>query len=116
MVIRYVPDVGHLIWLDFDPSIGHEQAGRRPAIVLSPQSYNSKTSLVIVAPITSHKKGYSFEVELPLNSKISGVVLSDHLRNIDWNRRNVKYAGIAPRAVIKAVQERISLLLGLGSS
>lgn len=116
MVASYVPDKGHLIWIDFDPATGREQAGRRPAIVLSPAAYNGKTSLAIVAPITSQKKGYSFEVELPANSKISGVVLSDHLKNIDWSRRNVTFAATAPREVVKAVQDRIALLLGFTSS
>lgn len=116
MVTRYVPDVGDLVWLDFNPSVGHEQSGRRPAIVLSPAGYNSKTSLAVVAPITTQKKGYSFEVELPKSSRIMGVVLSDHLRNIDWNRRKATYAASAPPEVLRAVQERICLLLGFTTS
>lgn len=116
MVTKYVADIGHLVWIDFNPSTGHEQSGRRPAIVLSPSAYNSRTSLAVVAPITHQKKGYSFEVELPKNAKITGVVLSDHLKSIDWNRRKATYAGRAPAEVIRGVQERISLLLRLAST
>lgn len=113
MVAKYVPDVGHLIWIDFDPSVGREQAGRRPAIVLSPAVYNSKTSLAIVAPITNQKKGYPFEVELPPKSRLTGVVLSDHLKNLDWNQRHATFAGVAPPAVITAIQQRLVHLLAL---
>lgn len=116
MVTKYVPDLGHLVWIDFNPSTGHEQSGRRPAIVLSPSAYNSRTSLAVVAPITNQKKGYSFEVELPKDSKIAGVVLSDHLKSVDWDRRKATYAGRAPADVVKGVQERISLLLRLSSA
>lgn len=113
MVARYVPDVGHLIWIDFDPSVGREQAGRRPAIVLSPALYNRKTNLAIVAPITNQKKGYPFEVELPPKARITGVVLSDHLKNLDWNQRNATFAGVAPHDVVLAIQEKLVHLLAL---
>lgn len=116
MVTRhYVPDAGHLIKIDFDPQTGHEQAGWRPAIVLSPASYNRPTGLAIVAPITNQQKRYPFEVALPAGLKVSGVVLSDAVKNVDWRARNARYADAAPRPVLDAVRERLGLLLGLGS-
>ncbi|MFY9675855.1 MAG: endoribonuclease MazF [Terriglobales bacterium] len=116
MVTRhYVPDAGHLIKIDFDPQTGHEQAGWRPAIVLSPASYNRPTGLAIVAPITNQQKRYPFEVALPAGLKVSGVVLSDAVKNVDWRARNARYADEAPRPVLDAVRERLGLLLGLGS-
>lgn len=80
---EYVPDKGDLIWLDFNPQVGREQAGRRPALVLSPKPYNEKTSLAIVCPITSQIKGYPFEVPLPKNLPLAGVILSDHVKSLD---------------------------------
>src|SRR5207245_2851651 len=85
MVARaYVPDTGDLVWLTFDPQAGHEQRGRRPALILSPRAYNSKARLAIACPVTSHVKVYPFEVPLPPGGKISGVVLADHVKNLDW--------------------------------
>ena len=85
MVAReYVPDAGDLIWLDFTPQAGREQAGRRPAVVLSPRSHNEKTSLAVVCPVKSLVKGYPFEVGLPAGSRIRGAILCDHLKNPDW--------------------------------
>jgi len=81
---EYVPDSGELIWLDFTPLAGREQAGRRPAVVLSPRSYNEKTSLAVVCPVTSRSKGYPFEVAVPPGQSIKGVILADHLKNLDW--------------------------------
>lgn len=107
-----VPDAGHLVWLDFDPSAGREQAGRRPAIVLSPAAYNRKTSLALVAPVTSHAKGYPFEVALPATSKITGVVLSDHLKSVDWQHRHAEYADTAPDDVIDEIRRKLAALLG----
>jgi mRNA interferase MazF len=115
-VSRYIPRAGDLIWLDFDPQTGREQAGRRPALVLSPSSYNAKSTLAVVCPITSQKKEYPFEVELSTGGKIKGVVLSDHLRSVDWERRHALFAGRVPGQVLKAVQERIAALLGLSTS
>ena len=109
---RYVPRAGDLIWLDFDPQAGREQAGRRPALVLSPSSYNAKSSLAVVCPITSQKKGYPFEVDLPTGGKINGVIMSDQLRSVDWERRRADFAGKVPADVLRAVQERMAALLG----
>ena len=114
MVAReYVPETGDLIWLDFTPQAGREQAGRRPAVVLSPQSYNEKTSLAVVCPITSSAKGYPFEVRVPPGLRIGGVILSDHLKNLDWRRRQAQKAGKIPRAILEQVRSRIATLLEL---
>lgn len=109
----YVPDTGHLIKIDFNPQTGHEQAGWRPAIVLSPASYNRPTGLAIVAPITNQQKGYPFEVALPSGLKVSGVVLSDAIKNVDWRARNARFVDATPRNVLDAVRQRLGLLLGI---
>jgi mRNA interferase MazF len=109
----YVPDAGDLVWLTFDPQTGHEQRGRRPALILSPRVYNSKARLAIVCPITSHLKGYPFEVALPYGGKISGVILADHLKNLDWQARRVVFEAKAPAEILIDVRERIRALLEL---
>ena len=113
VVRNYVPDAGELVWLTFDPQAGHEQRGRRPALILSPRAYNAKARLAIACPITSHVKGYPFEVALPDDGKITGVVLADHVKNLDWNARRVEFAGTAPVEVLTEVRERLRVLLGL---
>lgn len=114
MVVRgYVPDTGDLIWLDFNPQVGREQAGRRPAIVLSPRAYNDKASLALVCPVTSRVKGYPFEVPLPKSLPISGVILADHLKSLDWRERRAEKAGRAPKQVVEGVLDRLAPLLGL---
>ena len=111
----YVPDCGHLIKIDFNPGAGREQAGWRPALVLSPASYNRPTGLAVVVPITNQETGYPFEVPLPPGLKVGGVVLSDAIKNLDWRSRKVRYLEPAPAALLGAVQERLGLLLGLGA-
>lgn len=114
MVVRaYVPDAGDVVWLTFDPQAGHEQRGRRPALVLSPRSYNVKARLALACPITSHVKGYPFEVALPQSGKISGVVLADHIKNLDWQARAIAFEAKAPADVVTEVRERLRVLLGL---
>ena len=114
MVVRaYVPDAGDVVWLTFDPQAGHEQRGRRPALVLSPRSYNVKARLALACPITSHVKGYPFEVALPQSGKISGVVLADHIKNLDWQAREIAFEAKAPADVVTEVRERLRVLLGL---
>ncbi len=108
----YVPEAGDLVWLDFDPQASREQAGHRPAIVLSPAAYNQRTSLAIMCPITSHVKGYPFEVSLPKGAGVSGVVLSDHLKSQDWRARRVRKVGKAPGLVLQEIRNRIGPLLG----
>lgn len=89
---KQAPKQGEIIWIDFDPQSGHEQAGRRPALVLSHTSYNQKLKRAFVCPITSKVKGYPFEVRVK-TATIDGVVLSDHFKNIDWTTRNMKLTG-----------------------
>ena len=85
--MAYIPDSGELIWLNFDPRAGHEQAGHRPAVVLSPKAYNSRTGLCLVVPVTSQRKGYPFELALPAKCHTTGVVLCDQVRSVDWKAR-----------------------------
>jgi mRNA interferase MazF len=108
----YIPDAGDLIWLTFDPQAGREQAGRRPALVLSPAAYNDKSSLALVCPISSRVKGYPFEVPLPDGLPISGVVLSDHLKSLDWTQRRAEFVARAPVEVISELLARLAPLLG----
>jgi len=107
----YVPDAGDLVWIDFTPQAGREQAGRRPAVVLTPRKYNEKTSLAVLCPITNHSKGYPFEVALLAGHRMSGVILSDHLKSLDWRQRNAERAGKLPPSILAEVLERISALL-----
>ena len=90
MVEAYIPDIGNLIWLNFDPQVGHEQAGHRPAIVLSPKAYNSRTGLCLVAPVSRQSKGYPFELTLPAGCATTGVVLCDQMRSLDWKARQAR--------------------------
>jgi mRNA interferase MazF len=99
----YVPRRGDVVWLDFDPHVGHEQGGHRPAIVISPDDYNRTTGLAIVCPITSKAKGFAREVPVPPGLAVSGVVLCDHIRNVDWQGRGVTFAGVAPTPLLFAV-------------
>lgn len=110
---RYVPDAGDLVWLTFDPQAGREQRGRRPALIVSPRNYNSRSGLALACPITSHKKGYPFEVALPDDTEVSGVVLADHVKSVDWRERRAKFALSAPGEVLTEVREKLRPLLGL---
>lgn len=108
----YIPERGDIVWTDFNPQAGREQAGKRPALVLSPKTYNAKTGLAVMVPITSHVKGYPFEVVVQTKS-VKGVALADHLKNLDWQVRGVKLAGSVPPAVLVEVTAKVSLLLNL---
>jgi mRNA interferase MazF len=108
----YVPDKGHVIKIDFDPQAGHEQRGRRPALVLSPAEYNKPTGLAIVVPITNQTKGYPFEVVLPKGGKTTGVILADAIKNADWVARKARYVEKVPEKVLGDVQARLGALLG----
>jgi mRNA interferase MazF len=90
------PDRGDLVWLNFTPQAGHEQAGHRPAVVLSPRAYNSRSGLAVVVPVTTRPKGRPFEVALPSGLPIRGVVLADQVRSVDWSARGVEHAGRLP--------------------
>jgi len=105
------PDRGDLVWIDFDPQAGHEQAGRRPALVLSPRAYHRVSPFAIVCPITSTVKGYPFEVVLPTGLAISGAVLADQVKSIDRRSRRIEHAGKAPPEVVEEIIAKISSLL-----
>ncbi len=107
----YLPDRGHLIWIEFSPQAGHEQAGRRPALVLSPASYNRKTGLCLICPVTNKAKGYPFEVVLPASPRVTGVVLADHVKNLDWSARRAVFIATAPAEVVAEVAAKIQALL-----
>lgn len=113
MTRKWVPDSGDLIWLTFNPHAGHAQSGRRPALVLSPAAYDQRSGLALVCPIASRIKGYPFEVELPSGSPISGVVLADQARSLDWQARRAEKAGHAPAEVMAEVLGRLAALLGI---
>ena len=106
----YVPKPGDLVWLEFNPQSGHEQAGHRPAIVLSKKEYNEKTGLAIFCPITSKVKGYPFEVVLE-GQKVSGAVLSDQVKSLDWKAREVKYIEKGSADVLKEVVSKVSVII-----
>jgi mRNA interferase MazF len=107
----YIPDKGDLVWLNFTPQAGHEQAGHRPAIVLSAKAYNGKTGLMLCCPMTSKPKGYPFEVVCPFGGT-QGVILADQLRNLDWRARSVKYEGKAGTEVVNQVRAKLEAILG----
>jgi mRNA interferase MazF len=111
---KYVPGRGDLIWLSFDPQAGHEQAGRRPAVVISPASYNSKTHLALCCPITSNVKGYPFEVAVPTGLPIRGVILSDQLKSVDWHVRQAEFIAALPNATLREVLQKAAALVGIG--
>jgi mRNA interferase MazF len=106
-----VPARGDAIWVTLNPQAGHEQAGRRPALVLSPASYNGKVGLAILCPVTSQVKGYPFEVAIPLGSKLAGVVLADQVKNLDWRVRRAKFICKLPQETTNEVLEKLSALL-----
>ena len=95
----YIPEIGDLVWFSFSPQAGREQAGRRPALVLSPRGYNERAGLRVVCPVTSQRKGYPFEVSLPGGLAVAGVVLSEHVKSADWEAREAEYADKAPAEV-----------------
>ena len=112
MTTTWSPERGDLVWLTFDPQAGREQAGRRPALVLSPGVYNAKTGLSLMCPITSHEKGYPFEVPLPAELPVKGSVLVDHLKSVDWKHRKAAFIGRVRPETLTAVLNRIGPLLG----
>jgi mRNA interferase MazF len=89
----YVPDRGDVVWINFSPQAGHEQAGRRPAVVLSPRSYNKPSGLALFCPITNRARNYPFEVRLSETAPVTGVVLVDQVRNLDWHVRRAEFIG-----------------------
>ena len=106
-----VPDLGDLVWLSFSPQAGHEMSGRRPALVLSPRSYNEKTGLALACPVTSRAKGYPFEVNLPPGGSVTGVVLADQIKCVDWRARRAEFASRALPRTVGEVLSKLSVIL-----
>lgn len=111
MSVSYCPKRGDIVWLTFTPQAGHEQAGHRPAITLSPETYNRKVGLALFCPITSHSKGYPFEVLLPQDCKISGVVLSDQVKSLDWKARQASFCCESTQATVHEVLNKLGTLI-----
>ena len=107
----YVPDAGDLVWLTFDPQAGREQAGRRPALVLSPKVYNAKSGLALACPMTNQAKGYPFEVVVSAGHGATGVILADHLKSVDWKARRAEKLGRCATDVIDEVRAKLAPLL-----
>ena len=112
MARAFIPDRGDIVWLQFNPQAGHEQAGRRPALVISPKVYNKKVGLALFCPITSHIKGYPFEVTLPSGAKVKGAILSDQIKSLDWRVREAKRFARAPKEIMTEVLAKIFTLVG----
>jgi mRNA interferase MazF len=107
---KYIPDRGDMVWLDFNPQLGHEQRGRRPALVLSHKVYNEKIGLAVFCPITSKEKGYPFEVKV-VGEKINGSVLSDQIKSLDWKVRNIEFIEIIEDDLIEEVLLKFKTLI-----
>jgi len=107
----YVPQRGDAIWINFDPQAGHEQAGRRPAIVLSPQTYNGKVGLCLLCPITNQVKGYPFEVLIPAGLAVTGAALSDQAKSLDWRVRKAEFIVQLPKTITNEVLKKLNSLL-----
>lgn len=111
MAATYCPKRGDVVWISFNPQAGHEQAGHRPALVLSPQSYNRKVGLAILCPVTSQVKGYPFEVGIPPGLKASGAVLSDQVKSMDWRARKASRLCSLPEPTVRQVLSKVATLL-----
>ena len=111
MAGAYVPARGDIVWLHFTPQAGHEQGGRRPALVVSPREYNRRVGLALLCPVTSQVKGYPFEVALPPGIGAEGVVLADQIRSLDWRARDAQLQGQAPAEVLNEVVARVLTLV-----
>ena len=107
----YVPERGDLIWIDFDPQVGREQRGPRPAVVLSPKKYNVKSALALICPVTSKAKGYPFEVELPAGLEVEGVVLADQVRSLDYQGRRARFIARLPAFQCEQILVRARALI-----
>jgi mRNA interferase MazF len=107
---EYIPDRGDIVWITLNPQAGHEQSGRRPALVLSPKAYNAKVGLAILCPITSQVKGYPFEALIPDGMPIAGVVLSDQVKSLDWRAREAEWICTLPVEVTQEVLDKLETL------
>jgi mRNA interferase MazF len=109
-----VPERGDAVWISLDPQAGHEQAGRRPALVLSPSTYNRKVGLALMCPITNQSKGYPFEVVIPAGLAVTGVIAADQVKSLDWRKRRAEFIGRIPEAtILEALQSLRTLLPGI---
>lgn len=106
-----MPERGEVVWITLNPREGHEQAGRRPAVVLSPGAYNKKVGLALFCPVTSHVKGYPFEVRIPEALPVRGAVLADQIKSLDWRARKAEFLGTLPKQTMAEILERIEILL-----
>ncbi len=111
MTTTYIPNRGDIVYLDFNPTKGHEQRGYRPALIISPAAYSEKSSLALFCPITSQQKGYPFEVLLPEDLQTHGVILVDQIRSLDWRVRQIKFVETVSLEVIAEVQAKIAPLI-----
>jgi len=107
----YVPESGDVVWITLNPQAGHEEAGRRPAVVVSPQSYNGKVGLAIFCPVTGQVKGYPFEVLIPAGLPVTGAILSDQVKSLDWRARRAELICALPARTISEVLEKLATLL-----
>lgn len=110
----YLPERGDAVWITLDPQAGHEQAGRRPALVLSPSAYNGRVGLALLCPITNQAKGYPFEVPIPDGLAVTGVVGADQVKSLDWRARKAALIGAVPEEVVAMVLQRLQTLLAGG--
>ncbi len=110
-MVDYAPERGDVVWLSFSPQAGHEQAGRRPALIVSPRAYNQRVGLAICCPITSQVKSFPFEVPLGDAGRTRGVVLADQVKNLDWRARKAEFIELAPSDVIREVLGKLGTLL-----
>ena len=108
---RYTPSRGEIVWLQCAPQAGHEQSGRRPAVIVSPLDYNRRVGLCLCCPVASQVKGYPFEVELPEGSEVAGAVLCDQLKSLDWKARHASLIGTLPGRSVKEIQAKIIALI-----
>ena len=108
---EYVPERGDIVWITLNPQAGHEQAGRRPAVVLSPGAYNRRVGLALFCPVTSQVKGYPFEVPIPAELPVSGVILADQVKSLDWRIRKVERIGSLPVETVREVLGKLGALL-----
>jgi mRNA interferase MazF len=107
----YIPDRGDFVWIDFDPQVGHEQSGRRPALVISPLPYNRRTGLALFCPVTSRVKGFPWEVAIPAGMRVTGVVLADQVKNLAWRERRTEFVETAGPDVVDEAIEKLSILV-----
>jgi len=108
---EYVPERGDVVWLSLNPQAGHEQSGRRPAVVLSPQTYNGKTSLAVFCPVTSQVKSYPFEVLLPENMPVKGAILADQVKTLDWRARKAEFICRLPVETVDEILTKLGTLI-----